>query len=105
MSAPGSAAPVCLLLLLFPGGSASGKTHDDLSTVFIDSMALRYITSSRASLVRVTDPSPAATITTVSGVIPVECIGDVGLNVTARDGSWHYFEIPGAYVASGSCEK
>ena len=70
--------------------------------VYVDTMALKFITSSRASLVRVTDEHPQTTIDTVSGQIPVECIGVVGINVADTSGGWHHLELPDAHVAPSS---
>ena len=63
-------------------------------------MALRFISSNMKALVRVTDPSPSAFIDTVSGSIPVDAIGVVGLNMTDRDGHWHYLELPDAHICA-----
>jgi len=57
------------------------------STVYVDSMALKFIARSRHALVRVTDPSPTAVIDTVSGSIPVDCIGVMGFNVVDHRGT------------------
>ena len=51
------------------------------TTVYVDSMALRFISANRNAIVRVTDTNPSAFIDTVSGSIPVSVIGHAGLNV------------------------
>ena len=73
--------------------------------MFVDSMALRYITGRKSALVRVTDPSPRVSVDTVSGSVAVEAIGVVGLNVQDRRSIWHYIEIPEAhYCPHAACE-
>ena len=71
-------------------------------TVYVDSMALRFISSTRAALVRVTDPHPSAFIDTVSGSIPVDAIGVAGFNMRDHSGAWHYVEIPDAHICPGA---
>ena len=72
------------------------------TTVFVDSMALRFISNEPSCLVRVTNPSPSALIETVSGSIPVDCIGVVGINLVDRRGKWHYVELPDAFISAGA---
>ena len=68
--------------------------HTD--TIFVDSMALRFISATRRALVRVTDVQPRAFVDTASGTIPVDAIGVAGINVQCRAGRWHYLELPDA---------
>ena len=67
-------------------------------TIFVDSMALRFISATRNVLVRVTDARPQAFVDTASGTIPVDAVA--GINVQCREGKWHYLELPDAHVCS-----
>ena len=79
--------------------------HEQSAVTYVDTMALRFISSTPTSLVKVTNASPVTRINTVSGSIPVDTIGVAGLNVADRSGGWHYFELPDAHVASrATCE-
>lgn len=78
--------------------SATSHALHRPTTVYVDSMALRFITASCDALLRVTDAAPTVKIETVSGAVPVTQIGVIGLNVADRVGRWHHFEIPDAHV-------
>ena len=82
-----------------PSGSSPPLARPS-TTVYVDSMALRFISSDRRALVRITDAQPTAMIDTVSGSIPVDVIGVAGLNVRDRDGRWHHLELPEAHICS-----
>ena len=75
------------------------------TTVYVDSMALRFISANRNAIVRVTDDNPSAFIETVSGSIPVSMIVHAGINVQDRHGRWHYLEIPDAYIDNPSANS
>ena len=72
------------------------------TTVYVDTMALRFITATPASLVRVTDSHPSAVVDTVSGGVSVDAIGVIGFNVQDRRGRWHYIELPDAHLCRTS---
>ena len=72
-----------------------------MTTVYVDSMALRFISSDPSALVRVTDASTSAFVDTVSGSIPVQTVlGIAGLNVVDSDGRWHHLELPDAHICA-----
>ena len=84
--------------------AASAHVNDSrhMRTVYVDSMALRFISSTRACLVRVTCERPDVRVDTVSGSINVDVIGVAGLNMQDRQGNWHHIELPEAHVCSQS---
>ena len=69
------------------------------ATIYIDTMALRFVSCCELALVRITDSTPTTSIDTVSGSIPVQLVGVAGINARGLDGSWHYFELPDAHIA------
>jgi hypothetical protein len=73
-----------------------------VTTVYVDTMALRFISSTKECLVHVTNDSPSTFVETVSGSICVDAIGVAGLNVCDVHHRWHYLELPDAHVCSGA---